>query len=181
MKKVLYILSMLADEDVDWMSASGIKQTIPPGTSLVREGHPVDSLYLLVEGSLQVEISKPTPRQLGLLGPGEIIGEVSFVDSRPASATVSSVTPSLVLRIPRDAVNAKLKSDVHFAARFYRALAVFMAHRLRRQTIGVMGSGNARDLEEGFEAADELSPELLEDIALAGARADWIMNRLKSK
>lgn len=103
------------------------------------------------------------------------------MDSRPASATVTSVTAAKVLRIPREAVNAKLKIDLAFAARFYRAIAVFMAYRLRRQTVGVMGFGTAKDLDEDFEAADELSPELLEDLALAGARQDWIMSRLRAR
>jgi CRP/FNR family transcriptional regulator, cyclic AMP receptor protein len=181
MKKVLYILSILADEDVDWMAVSGKIQTVPGGTVLVREGQAVDSLYLLVDGSLRVEISQLKPRVVGVLGPGEIIGEISFVDSRPASATVIAETPANILRIPRETVNVKLKSDVHFAARFYRAIAVFMAHRLRRQTVGVMGYGDTRDLDEDFEAADELSPEILDELALAGARTAWILNKLKAQ
>jgi CRP/FNR family transcriptional regulator, cyclic AMP receptor protein len=181
MKKVLYILGILTDEDVDWMSASGMSLTVPDGTVLVREGHAVDSLYLLVDGSLRVEISKPKPRVVSILGPGEIIGEISFVDSRPASATVIAESPAKILRIARETVRVKLKSDVHFAARFYRAIAVFMAHRLRRQTVGVMGYGDARDLDEDFEAADELSPEILDELALAGARTAWILNKLKAQ
>lgn len=69
MKKVLYILGMLADEDIDWMAASGVVQTVPPGFACVREGQPVDSLFLLVDGSLRVEISKPTPARWASWGP----------------------------------------------------------------------------------------------------------------
>jgi CRP/FNR family cyclic AMP-dependent transcriptional regulator len=180
MRKALYMLGNLADEDVDWMSASGIRDTVGAGTVLVREGKLIDSLYMLAEGTLQVIISKPQPMEIARLGPGDIIGEISFVDSRPASATVSALSTCLLLRIPRAAVNAKLKNDVHFAARFYRAIAVFMAHRFR-QTLGIVGQGNVPDLNENVEAADELSPDLMEEIGLAAARCDWILTRLKSK
>jgi CRP-like cAMP-binding protein len=180
MKKALYMLGNLADEDVDWMSASGVRETIAPGTVLVREGKHIDSLYLLAEGTLQVSISKPQAMEIARLGPGDIIGEISFVDSRPASATVSAFSRCVLLRISRSAVNVKLKNDVHFAARFYRAIAVFMAHRFR-ETLGIVSRGDVPDLDANVEAADEISADLLEDMGLAAARCDWILTRLRSK
>jgi hypothetical protein len=44
-----------------------------------------------------------------------------------------------------------------------------------------MGYGDARDLDKDFEAADELSPEILDELALAGARTAWILNKLKAQ
>jgi CRP/FNR family transcriptional regulator, cyclic AMP receptor protein len=59
------------------------------------------------------------------------MGEMSFVDQAPPSATVQAMEPSFVLDIPRRRLNAKLAEDAGFAARFYRALSMFLAARLR--------------------------------------------------
>jgi bacteriocin-type transport-associated protein len=181
MRKVLYILGLLTDEDVDWLAAAGARQAVAAGTTLIREGSVIASLFMVLEGQMRVTVSRPQPRVLGLLGPGEILGEISFVDARPASATVTAATPAQVLNIPREAVSARLKSDVAFAARFYQAIAVLLAHRLRKQTTATLGFGDARDLDEQVEAPDELSPEFLDDLALAGARSDWILKRLRGR
>jgi CRP/FNR family transcriptional regulator, cyclic AMP receptor protein len=71
-------------------------------------------------------------------------------------------------------LRTKLSSDPHFAARFYRALCVFMADRLR-QTTQRMGYGAATDDKH---AKDELNEDLLDNVHLAGARFDRMLKRL---
>ena len=109
--------------------------------------------------------------------PGEFIGELSFLDSRPPSATVIASTNSVVVAIPRHMLETKLRDDTAFAARFYRALGVFLAHRLRRMTpqgTEVRDSG-AHPVDETAE--DEIDPQLLESISLAGKRFEWFQGR----
>ena len=71
-------------------------------------------------------------------------------------------------------MSAKLSSDPAFAARFYRALCVFLASRLR-STTRRMGYGN--DAEDA-DAKDELTDDLLDNVHLAGARFDRMLKRL---
>ena len=78
------------------------------------------------------------------------------------------------LRLPDDTVRAKLASDPAFAARFYRALCVFLATRLRATTRR-MGYG---DNTEDEDAKDELTDDLLDNVHLAGARFDRMLKRL---
>lgn len=181
MRKALYILGLLADQDVDWLATAGTRQALPADTVLIREGAVIGALFMVVEGQARVTVSRPQPRVLAVLGPGEVLGEMSFVDSRPASATVTAVTPLQVLRLPREVVEARLRSDVPFAARFYQAIAVFLAQRLRTMAVAQLGYGDARDLDQDVEAPDELSPELLDGMALAGARSEWILGRLRGR
>jgi len=65
------------------------------------------------------------------LGSGEMLGEISLVDESPPSATVVVVEPSHVLHVPRSTLNAKLDADSAFAARLYRAIAMFLSIRMR--------------------------------------------------
>src|SRR5262249_59286387 len=60
---------------------------------------------------------------IAYVGKGEIVGEMSLLESQPASATLCAITPVTVLRIPRDALEKNLAADPGFSLRFYRALA----------------------------------------------------------
>ena len=107
------------------------------------------------------------------------MGEISFVDSRPPSASVKATVDSQVLAVPKAALRAKLQKDLGFASRFYLSLATFLADRLRladaRLTTGQKGGeGQEEDL-------DELHGDMLENIALASARFDMIVKRLAAQ
>ncbi len=97
MRKVLFILGELSDRDVDWMMAAGKREQISPGAVLVQEGKPVEALYIVLEGLLRVSVESAGSHELARLGSGEIIGEMSFVDAHPPSATVKALENSTVL------------------------------------------------------------------------------------
>ena len=148
MRKALFILGELADSDIEWLATAAEKQVVDEAAVLVREGTQISQIYILLQGQLSVRAGA-NGVELNTLFPGEIIGELSFLDSRPASATVVAATRSAVARIGRTTLDAKLRHDLGFAARFYRALGVFLAHRLRRQTIIRAGQGSALGQEGG--------------------------------
>ena len=83
-----------------------------------------------------------------------------------------------MLSVPRARLTDKLEQDVAFAARFYRALGVFLSSRLRK-TQQRLGYGKDI-LDEEVQHEDELDPEVLDNVALAGARFDWMLKRLRS-
>lgn len=178
MRKVLYILGELSDSDVEWMIAHGRRERRAGGTILIQEGSPIEALYILLEGQLVVSAGAQQERELARLGAGEIVGEVSLVDLRPPSATVTVTDDALLLSIPRDVLNDKLQSDSDFAARFYRALAVFLAYRLR-DTVAQLGYGEERQLiREDEKEEDELDFNVMDKMYLAGQRFDRILKRL---
>ena len=135
MRKALYFLGILDDRDMDWMIRSGKKMTVAPGTHLIEQGKPTDWLYFVLDGAFVV-YTRTAPR-IAVLKAGEVVGEISFVDSRPPVAGVRAEVESKVGAIPRTALASKLQQDVGFAARFYRAVAVFLADRLRTTTDNV--------------------------------------------
>ena len=178
MRKVLFILSELADADLEWMLRSGAKQTHPAGSVLIEEGKPLTVLFVLLDGQLSVTVGGPQGQEVARLQSGEVLGELSFLDSRPPSATVTALDEVTVLSIPRSLLGEKLETDDAFAARFYRALGIFLAARLRRTTRSY-GYEKGEILDDDVEHEDELDPELLQNVALAGARFDWMMKRLR--
>ena len=166
MKKALYFLGILDDRDVEWMMRHGQKRTVTPGEHLIEQGRPTDWLYFVLDGCLVV-YTRTAPR-VAELKAGEVVGEISFVDARPPTASVRAETESKVGAIPRAALQAKLRQDVGFASRFYQSLAVFLADRLRTTT-GSIGSESPQ-LSEDVEDADELAGHLMANISMAGLR-----------
>jgi CRP/FNR family cyclic AMP-dependent transcriptional regulator len=172
MRKVFYIMGILNDNDMEWLATRGSTKFLEPRTVLVRESEPIDSLYILLEGQLSV-VSKRLNREIASLSCGEMLGEISFVDSRPPSASVISVQDSAVLEISRELLHAKLTEDPGFASRFYRAVATLLADRLRT-TVGQLGYDAPRKVSEG----DDLDDDWMENISYAGARFDRLLRRL---
>lgn len=166
MKKALYFLGIMDDADTEWLIRHGTRRTLAPGELLIEEGKPAEWLYFVLDGAFVV--STRTAASVAVLKAGDVVGEISFVDARPPSASVRAEVPSKVGAVPRAALSAKLREDVGFAARFYQSLAVFLADRLRATT-GSLGAGKLQ-LAENVEDEDELASHLLEGLSTAGLR-----------
>src|SRR5579862_2951325 len=115
MRKVLYIFGLLTDADVEWMARTGSRRWVEAGEVLIQEGRPVDAVILVLDGELTVSVEGVG--EISRLGVGEIVGEMSYVDSAPPSATVSASTRSLALFIDKRQLTEKLDSDVAFGFR----------------------------------------------------------------
>jgi len=73
--------------------------TLPAGTTLFREGESGDTLYLVVEGLLEICSNGV---QIAMRGPGECVGELALLNGTPRSATAKAKTDVLVLQLYRD-------------------------------------------------------------------------------
>ena len=166
MRKALYFLGILNDTDTEWMIRNGTKMKIAPGTVLIEQGKPAEWLYFVLDGAFIV-YTRSAPR-IAALKAGEVVGEISFVDSRPPTASVRADVESKVGAIPRSALTEKLHEDIGFASRFYQSIAVFLADRLRT-TVGSLGVQEL-GLDESIEDADELASHLLGNVSMAGTR-----------
>jgi hypothetical protein len=72
------------------------------GDVLARQGDPGDSLYLVLDGVLEVSVGD---RKLGDLGPGAVVGERAILESSPRTATLTALTAVKVAAAPADAVD----------------------------------------------------------------------------
>ncbi len=170
MKKVLYILGEFDDSDAEWFVQAGRKVAVPDGQAIIREGEPIASLFFVIGGTFRVTTGS-SGTELARLGTGEVLGEISYVDDRPPTATVTAVEDGLVLAIPRSILTAKLESDPEFASRFYRAIATFLADRLRTTLQQASGADGP--------PPDELDLDELHTLSQAGVRFERILQRLQ--
>ncbi|MEM0921715.1 MAG: cyclic nucleotide-binding domain-containing protein [Pseudomonadota bacterium] len=169
MRKALYILGDLEDRDIIWMSRQGNMRSLDPGEALVTAGREIADLFFVTEGTLVVTL--PGGIELAELGTGDVVGEMSFVEKRPPSANVTATEPSRVLAVPKTAMLAAFREDPAMAARFYRALAVFLSDRLR----------SISEQTQPGDAAGELDEGLLDMLHIAGDRMVRLIGMLEGR
>lgn len=118
----------LSRRELSKIERASAEQALGAGDVLVREGAPPESLFVLLSGSVEVlrRDRRGTDYVVGELGPGELIGELAPIDSRPRTATVRAIAPCKVLVLPEDL----LRSQPKLLANVARA----MGARLRVQS-----------------------------------------------
>jgi CRP-like cAMP-binding protein len=173
MRKALYLLGILEETDIDWLARYGEKRYLDRGAVLIREGQSVSSLFLVLEGSLAVTLSNGT--KIATLLAGEIVGEISLVDNRPPLATVQTLDGTHVLAVDCLKLKSKLQQDTGFASRFYLAIAMFLADRLR-STTSRLGYGSPGQDEN---APDELDDSMMDSVSVANVRFDNLLKALR--
>jgi hypothetical protein len=79
-------------------------RSFAPEETIVREGDPGLSLFLIEEGSVEVITKDPSghPLVLSRMGAGEFFGEVSVLTGRPRTATIVATSPVTAIEIYRD-------------------------------------------------------------------------------
>ena len=106
----------------------------PAGATLFEEGDPGNSLILIGEGTLMAtsRTASGKLKAYARMGPGELAGEMAFLDPTPRAATVTCVTDAVVYELDRDSMEV-LRNNVPGAAQaLLLAAAASVARRLRR-------------------------------------------------
>lgn len=175
MRKVLYVLGQLDDLDAEWLARAGTRRRLADREVVIQQGQASPSLYILLAGELAVDVTGVG--RVAKLTAGEVVGEMSFVDSAPPSATVLADGDAFVLEVAKAALEAKIAADAGFGLRFYRAIALFLADRLRtaqqRKAAGGKVKLNTAEVQE-----DELDEKILDALSLGGDRFDRMLRRL---
>jgi CRP-like cAMP-binding protein len=115
----------------DWtlIADKAVRMTFKPGESVVHKGKRSHGVYLVLKGTVRVQI--PTGDALPEIGPGEICGEMSYLDELPASANVVAQEPVDAYFLDRPTLQSLFELFPHLASRFYRSLATNLSRRLR--------------------------------------------------
>lgn len=166
MRKALYILADLDDTDVRWLVENGRRRFASGGETVIAEGQPIDTLYIVVAGELAV--TTRAGLRVAKLATGDIVGEMSLIEKRAPAVSVSALGEAELLCVSQAAIRAHIQIDTAFAARFYRALAVFLSDRLRT-TVSRLGYGNA-ERDAATDADNELDEGVLDTLHVAGDR-----------
>src|SRR5215467_9217574 len=93
------------------------------GEVIIKENDFGETAYRIEEG--EVEVSKELDGQsvhLAYMRAGEIFGEMSMIDEKPRSATVTAVTPTVVSELRRDHFFNSFQTEPNVALALLRVL-----------------------------------------------------------
>lgn len=79
------------------------RRTFEPGEKLFRQGEPGNTLFGVVSGKIRISVTSEAGQELhlNLIEPGEIVGEIAFIDGGLRTATGTAAAPTTCFTIQR--------------------------------------------------------------------------------
>jgi CRP-like cAMP-binding protein len=103
-----------------------------PGDVVVTDGAREQSLYLVLEGELEVLVPRRRGhRRIATITDGSVLGELSFFDGAPRSALVRALTPALLAELIPAEFETLADANPSLARRLLFDLGRILAQRLR--------------------------------------------------
>lgn len=100
---------------------------VEAGVVVINEGDEPEALLVIADGTFEaVRQSAESEIVIGLAGRGEVLGEMSLLEKRPASATMRSLSPGRVVRVPAESFERLLTHN-----QFLREMLRTVTRRLR--------------------------------------------------
>jgi len=127
------LFAELIPEDADVLLEACEERNLVGGEELFHENDPGDSLFIVQSGRVDIfkNIRGDVDRSLASFGPGDIIGEMSFIDGARRSATARTTESSEFLVLSRQSLKRVQKERPDIVAVFFRNMAGIVASRLR--------------------------------------------------
>ena len=97
------------------------------GDLLLSKNQHNDNVYIIISGSVSINLIQPNELAIALLSEGECLGEMSIIDGRETSASVIAATDSSILQIPKDI----LWSMINASPRMAQNLLHILSQRIR--------------------------------------------------
>ena len=115
----------------DWalIADKAIRRQFKAGESLVQLGRRTHGLFVILKGNASVQI--PGQSRGAEIGPGQVCGEISFIDELPATANVVAEGDTEAYYLDRPTLQSLFELFPHLGSRFYRSLASILSRRLR--------------------------------------------------
>ena len=141
----LYIFQNLSKEDLSGISGLIRETDYRKSDLILKKGDFIGDIYIIKSGSVKVQLPKENMALkeddlVTILRKGECFGELSFIDSGPASATVIANQDSIIYSIPKDALRSFLDEYPELERMILTNLLVTLVKRLRNTTQNLVGS-----------------------------------------
>jgi branched-chain amino acid transport system substrate-binding protein len=111
-KKLILIHNELfnpfTNKEIDKLSKNITIVPLKKDSTLIKQGDSGESMFLIVEGVLQVSMIREEDNQnikLAVLSPGAYLGEMSLFTGDPRSATVTALSDAVVCEIKKDDIH----------------------------------------------------------------------------
>lgn len=141
----------LTDEESAIVSANLACRRLKDGEILFREGDVDNSLYVITSGNLAVSHETPEGEWvvLHMLRPGDLAGELGFLDGLKHSATLRSIGHTELISLQRDSLEELIDTHPRVVYQVMRAVIRTVHGTLRRMNIQYVEMSNYINKQHG--------------------------------
>ncbi len=182
-------LKYLTTEDYNVLLEKAQVATYKQREVIIKEGRLSQAIYLVHKGIVRVErAASGRDVAIAFLEPGEVFGEMSFLEGVPTSAAVIAQEEVEVCVLNEQNLYSLLTSVPGLSDRFYQSLAHNLSSRLRRTTSltahlmrRVQVSPEYNIQRTGQTGQDTIPPELIGETELFKENLQGIEQKIRSK
>lgn len=124
-----YGMVFLTPNDWALIADKATRVNFKPDDIIIHRGKRNDGVYLIIKGTASVQI--PAQATAPTIGPGEVCGEISFLDQQPATLNVIAKDAVEAYYLDRATLRTLFELFPHLGSRFYHSLASSLSRRLR--------------------------------------------------
>ena len=126
-------LALLSSQEREALQGLGVQRSFPRGAMLMFQNEPGERVMLLLAGRVKVVRLDQDGHELllSIRDPGDVLGELAFIDSHPRIATVTALEPVEALVTSAQAFRLHLETTPRVAV----ALLEVVARRFRETTL----------------------------------------------
>ena len=138
----IFLLQDLEDREIELVLARTRPREVPAGSVIIREGEPGNSMYIMVEGEVEItkrltlELDEDTPKDRVMIRlkaeDGVYFGEMSLLENDPRSATVTALTDCRLLELHQKDCQELIQHDPAMGVKLLLRLAQLLSRHLRK-------------------------------------------------
>jgi CRP/FNR family cyclic AMP-dependent transcriptional regulator len=123
----------LPDASLDRLISMLVERRCEAGATVVAEGEPGRSMYIVQSGELAVSKLGESGRAIRIarLGPGDFFGEMTLIEMQNRSATVVAESPTVLYELTAGNLYAYYKADLYAYALVMQNINRELCRRLR--------------------------------------------------
>jgi CRP/FNR family cyclic AMP-dependent transcriptional regulator len=125
-------LGEFTDEDARWFAHTGELWRVHAGEVVITEGVTPEHIHVVLKGEFVVSSAALRDPEMQRVGPGELLGEMSYINGVPPGSSVGAATDGVLLSVRRKDIDAKIDSDPAFGSRFRKVISEFAVTRIFR-------------------------------------------------
>jgi CRP/FNR family cyclic AMP-dependent transcriptional regulator len=130
----------LTTAQLEWVAQRAHRRVFPAGTNVLTVEQPGEAVYIILYGTVKIHVEQGGGRDviLAILGAGDLLGELSLIDSVGRSASAVTLENSLLLWMDKHSFNYLLDEFPPVARNLVRILSARL--RLSDQLIQALAT-----------------------------------------
>ncbi len=138
----IFLFQDLDDREIEEVLDRTTPRQFPAGTEIIREGEPGDSMFIMIDGEVEITkqltlvLDEDTPKERVMIRlraeDGVYFGEMSLLENAPRSATVTASTDCRLLELGQEDFLDLVCQDNAMGVKLLLRLAQFLSRHLRK-------------------------------------------------